>query len=168
MKLLLLGSLFLLLPITAFAVPSKPEQFEKLENELSLECQKYGAESCAARFISMAACTYVFSINQGKHPEEAMDISDKLFVGIMRGNKIKPEIMFTKEKKIKPVIVNEVAQRTAFCKEAIEKAVPKLFKARGMEEPTAEIQKRLTNSFGYWWISTIETIYKKVKDEKLK
>tara|TARA_B100001287_G_scaffold248319_1_gene227478 strand:+ start:142 stop:636 length:495 start_codon:yes stop_codon:yes gene_type:complete len=163
MKLLLLGSLFFLLPITAFAVPSKPEQFEKLENELSLECQKYGAESCAARFISMAACTYVFSINQGKHPDEAMDISDKLFVGIMRGNKIKPEIMFTKEKKIKPVIVNEVAQRTAFCKEAIEKAVPKLFKARGMEEPTAEIQKRLTNSFGYWWISTIETTYKEGK-----
>ena len=163
MKLLLLGSLFFLLPITAFAVPSKPEQFEKLENELSLECQKYGAESCAARFISMAACTYVFSINQGKHPDEAMDISDKLFVGIMRGNKIKPDIMFTKEKKIKPVIVNEVAQRTAFCKEAIEKAVPKLFKARGMEEPTAEIQKRLTNSFGYWWISTIETIYKEGK-----
>ena len=163
MKLLLLGSLFFLLPITAFAVPSKPEQFEKLENELSLECQKYGAESCAARFISMAACTYVFSINQGKHPDEAMDISDKLFVGIMRGNKIKPDIMFTKEKKIKPVIVNEVAQRTTFCKEAIEKAVPKLFKARGMEEPTAEIQKRLTNSFGYWWISTIETIYKEGK-----
>ena len=163
MKLLLLGSLFFLLPITAFAVPSKPEQFEKIENELSLECQKYGAESCAARFISMAACTYVFSINQGKHPDEAMDISDKLFVGIMRGNKIKPDIMFTKEKKIKPVIVNEVAQRTAFCKEAIEKAVPKLFKARGMEEPKAEIQKRLTNSFGYWWISTIETIYKEGK-----
>ena len=163
MKKLLLASLFFSLPITAFAVPTKPEQFEKLENEFSLECQKYGAESCAARFISMAACTYVFSINQGKHPDEAMDISDKLFVGIMRGNKIKPEIMFTKEKKIKPVIVNEVAQRTAFCKEAIEKAVPKLFKARGMEEPTAEIQKRLTNSFGYWWISTIETTYKEGK-----
>ena len=163
MKRLLLSLLFFLIPATAFAVPTKPEQFEKLENELSMECQKYGEESCAARFISMAACTYVFSINQGKHPDEAMDISDKLFVGIMRGNKIKPDIMFTKEKKIKPVIVNEVAQRTAFCKEAIEKAVPKLFKARGMEEPTAEIQKRLTNSFGYWWISTIETIYKKGK-----
>ena len=163
MKYLLLTSLFVLFPVTALAVPTKPEQFKKLENEFSLECQKYGAESCAARFISMAACTYVFAVNQGKHPDEAMDIADKLFVGIMRGNKIKPEIMFTKEKKIKPVIVNEVAQRTAFCKEAIEKAVPKLFKARGMEEPTAEIQKRLTNSFGYWWISTIETIYKEGK-----
>ena len=29
--------------------------------------------------------------------------------------------------------------------------------------PSSEIQKRLTDSFGYWWISTIETIYKKGK-----
>ena len=163
MKKLLLASLFLLFPLSTYAVPTKPEQFEKLENEFSLECQKYGAESCAARFISMAACTYVFAVNQGKHPDEAMDISDKLFVGIMRGNKIKPEIMFTEEKNIKPIIVNEVAERTALCKEATEKAVPKLFTARGLEEPSKEIQKRLTNSFGYWWISTIETIYKKGK-----
>ena len=54
MKRLLLASLFFLLPVAAFAVPTKPEQFEKLENEFSLECQKYGAESCAARFISMS------------------------------------------------------------------------------------------------------------------
>ena len=163
MKSLLLTSLFFLLPLNVLAVPTKPEQFKKLENEFSLECQKYGAESCAARFISMAACTYVFAVNQGKHPDEAMDIADKLFVGIMRGNKIKPEIMFTKNRNIKPIITNEVSQRTALCKEATEKAVPKLFKARGMEEPSPEIQKRLTNSFGYWWISTIETIYKQDK-----
>ena len=164
MKSLLLASLFFLLPVAAFAVPTKPEQFEKLENELSLECQKYGAESCAARFISMAACTYVFAINQGKNPVEAKGIADELFVRIMRGNKIKPAIMFTEEKNIKPSIVNEVSQRTALCKEATEKAVPKLFKARGMDEPSPEIQKRLTDSFGYWWISTIETIYKKGKE----
>ena len=163
MKSLLLTSLFFLLPIKVFAVPTKHEQFERLENEFSLECQKYGAESCAARFISMSACTYVFAVNQGKHPDEAMDIADKLFVGIMRGNKIKPEIMFTEEKNIKPIITNEVSQRTAFCKEATEKAVPKLFKARGIEDPSPEIQKRLTDSFGYWWISTIENIYKKGK-----
>ena len=163
MKKLLIASLFFSLPITAFAVPSKPEEFEKLENEFSLECKKYGAESCAARFISMAACTYVFAVNQGKHPDEAMDISDKLFVGIMRGNKIKPEIIFTEEKNIKPIIVNEVAERTALCKKATKKAVPKLFAARGLEELSKEIQKRLTNSFGYWWISTLETIYKKGK-----
>ena len=163
MKRLLITSLFFLLPISALAVPTKPEQFEKLENELSLECQKYGAESCAARFISMAACTYVFAVNQGKHPDEAKDIEDELFVRIMRGNKIKPAIMFTEKGNIKPVITNEVAERTALCKEATEKAVPKLFEARGMEKPSKEIQERLTNSFGYWWISTMETIYKKGK-----
>ena len=163
MKRLLLASLFFLIPVTALAVPTKSEQFKKLENELSLECQKYGAESCAARFISMAACTYVFAVNQGKHPDEAKDIADELFVRIMRGNKIKPAIMFIEEKNIKPSIVNEVSQRTALCKEATSKAVPKLFKARGMDEPSPEIQKRLTESFGYWWISTIETIYKKGK-----
>ena len=163
MKLFLLASLFFLLPKTAFAVPTKPEQFKKLENEFSLECKRYGAESCAARFISMAACTYVFAINQGKHPDEAMDIADKLFVGIMKGNKIRTEIMFTEEKNIKQIIVNEVAERTTLCKEATENAVPKLFAARGLEKPSKEIQKRLTNSFGYWWISTIETIYKKGK-----
>ena len=65
MKKLFLASLISLFPLSAFAVPTKPEQFEKLENEFSLECQKYGAESCAARFISMSACTYMFAINQG-------------------------------------------------------------------------------------------------------
>ena len=53
MKRFLFASLFFLLPVSVFAVPTKPEQFKKLENEFSLECQKYGAESCAARFISM-------------------------------------------------------------------------------------------------------------------
>ena len=126
-------------------------------------CIRDRAESCAARFISMAACTYVFAVNQGKHPDEAMSIADELFVRIMRGNKIRPQVMFTEKGNIKPIIVNEVAERTALCKEATEKAVPKLFKARGMEEPSQEIQKRLTDSFGYWWISTIETIYKQSK-----
>ena len=33
MKKLILASLFFLFPLTAFAVPTQPEQFEKLENE---------------------------------------------------------------------------------------------------------------------------------------
>ena len=45
MKKFLLASLFFLFPISALAVPTKPEQFEKLENEFSLACQEYGAES---------------------------------------------------------------------------------------------------------------------------
>ena len=104
-----------------------------------------------------------------KQNEAVIDIPRQTYaVGVFsnpesKDPKIKPEIMFTEEKNIKPIIVSEVAERTALCKEATEKAVPKLFAARGLEEPSKEIQKRLTNSFGYWWISTIETIYKKGK-----
>ena len=161
MKRLLLASLFFLLPITALAVPTKPEQFEKLENEFSLECQKYGAESCAARFLSMSACTYMFAINQGKHPDESLDIADELFVSIMRGNKIKPEIMFTEKGDIKPAIKNEVSERTALCKEATLEAIPKLFAARNKELPSQEIVKRLADTFGLWYLASFETIYKK-------
>ena len=161
MKRLLLASLFFFLPATAFAVPTKQEQFKKLENELSLECQKYGAESCAARFISMAACTYVFAVNQGKDLDKAMNIVDQLFVSIMRGNKIKPEVMFTEERNIKPAIQKEVSQRTTFCKEATLEAIPKLFAARNKELPSPEIVKRLADTFGQWYLASFETIYKK-------
>ena len=157
----LIASLFFLLPVTALAVPSNPEQFEKLENEFSLECQKYGAESCAARFLSMSACTYMFAINQGKHPDESLDIADELFVSIMRGNKIKPEIMFTEKGDIKPAIKNEVSERTALCKEATLEAIPKLFAARNKELPSQEIVKRLADTFGLWYLASFETIYKK-------
>ena len=157
----LIASLFFLLPVTALAVPSNPEQFEKLENEFSLECQKYGAESCAARFLSMSACTYMFAINQGKHPDESLDIADELFVSIMRGNKIKPEIMFTEKGDIKPAIKNEVSERTALCKEATLEAIPKLFAARNKELPSQEIVKRLSDTFGLWYLASFEAIYKK-------
>ena len=161
MKRLLLASLFFLLPVTALAVPTKPEQFEKLENEFSLECQKYGAESCAARFLSMSACTYMFAIGQGKHPDESLDIADELFVSIMRGNKIKPEIMFTEKGDIKPAIKNEVSERTALCKEATLEAIPKLFAARNKELPSQEIVNRLADTFGLWYLASYEAIYKK-------
>ena len=112
----------------------------------------------------MAAYTFIFAINQGKNPDEGMEISDKIFVGIMRGNKIKPAIMFTEERNIKPNIINKVTEKTSFCKKATQKAVAKLFKARGLEEPSLEIKKRLSDSFGYWWISTIENIYKQSQE----
>tara|TARA_Y100000589_G_C26750940_1_gene465747 strand:+ start:55 stop:228 length:174 start_codon:yes stop_codon:yes gene_type:complete len=47
-----------------------------------------------------------------------------------------------------------------FATQKLKNVVPKLFKARGMEEASLQIQKILNNSFGYWCISTIETIYK--------
>ena len=106
------------------------------ENRQQRETEEYIArfvETCESTLGKKAkkgylwtviACTYVFAVNQGKNPDEALNIADELFVSIMRGNKIKPEIMFTEKRNIKPVIINEVAERTPFCKEATEKAVP--------------------------------------------
>ena len=159
MKRLLFALLFFLLPLTSLAVPTKTEQFEKLENEFSLECQKYGAESCSARFIAMSACTYMFAVNQDKHPDEALDIADELFVRIMRGNKINPEIIFTERGDIKPAIKNEVSERTALCKEATLEAIPKLFAAHGKELPPQEIVKRLADTFGLWYLITFDKYY---------
>ncbi len=63
MKRLLVASLLFLLPITAFAVPEKKEQREKLGIEFKLPCWEYGEESCIARFLAMEACTFVFGVN---------------------------------------------------------------------------------------------------------
>ena len=121
MKRLLITSFLLSLSFSLAevkAVPDKPEQFDLLEKELSLACSEYGEESCTARFIAMAACTFVFGINQGKPVGEALDIADGVFVSIMRGNKIKPISMFNKDGDIKPVIRNEVKDSVRFCKDA--------------------------------------------------
>ena len=149
------------MPLSAYAVPERPEQFDKIENELSLACSEYGEESCSARFLAMSACTYIFAINKGKHPDEALAIADELFVRIMRGNKIKPQIMFNNTGTIKKEIGDEANERIGFCKEATEKAIPKLFLARRGEEPSPELVKGLTRTYGKWWLKTIETIYMK-------
>ena len=59
MKRLLL--IFLLIPLTAFAVPETKEQREKLGKELSLACSEYGEESCIARFLAMSLYIYIWS-----------------------------------------------------------------------------------------------------------
>ena len=92
MKRLLL--IFLLIPLTAFAVPETKEQREKLGRELSLACSEYGEESCIARFLAMEACTFIFSLNSGKPPQEAMNIASDMFVLIMRGNNLKLSDMY--------------------------------------------------------------------------
>ena len=70
----------------------------------------------------------------------------------MRGNKIKPELMFNEKGEIKPEIKSEVSERTAFCKEATLEAIPKLFAARNKELPSPEIVKRLADTFGQWYL----------------
>ena len=142
------------------AVPEKPEQFDQLEKELSLPCLEFGEESCTARFIAMSACTFVFSINQGKPIGESMDIADGLFVSIMRGNKIKPISMFNEEGDIKPEIRKEVKDRVRFCKDATEEAIPKIVSEKTGEEATPEFIAVATRTYGEWWLRTLEDIKK--------
>ena len=159
----LFSFLFCLLPFASFAVPTKPEQFELLERELSLACSEYGEESCTARFIAMAACTFVFGINQGKQVGEALNIADGVFVSIMRGNKIKPSNMFNQDGNIKTVIRDEVKDRVRFCKDATEKAIPKIVLERTGKQASPEFITGATKTYGEWWLRTLEDINRKGK-----
>ena len=156
MKRLLL--IFLFIPLTAFAVPETKEQREKLGRELSLACSEYGEESCIARFLAMEACTFIFSLNSGKPPQEAMNIASDMFVLIMQGNKLKLSDMYNQSGKIKPEIKSEAYERIAYCRDATKKAMPILYKAGKGEDAPPEMVEGLTATFGRWYVKTIEDV----------
>ena len=158
MKRIFFFVLILLLPLIAFAVPETKEQREKLGRELSLACSEYGEESCIARFLAMEACTFVFSLNSGKPPQEAMNIASDMFVLIMRGNNLKLSDMYNQSGKIKPEIKSEAYERIAFCRDATKEALPKLYKAQKGEDPSPEMVEGLTATFGQWYVKTIEDV----------
>ena len=158
MKRLLIASLFSLLTLTAFAVPETKEQREKLGRELSLACSEYGEESCIARFLAMEACTFIFSLNSGKPPQEAMNIASDMFVLIMQGNKLKLSDMYNQSGKIKPEIKSEAYERIAYCRDATKEALLKLYKAQKGEDSSPEMIEGLTATFGKWYLKTIEDV----------
>ena len=158
MKRLLIASLFSLLPLTAFAVPETKEQREKLGTEFKLPCSEYGEESCIARFLAMEACTFVFGVNSGKPPQEAMNIASDLFVLIMQGNKLKLSDMYNQSGKIKPEIKSEAYERIAYCRDATKEALLKLYKAQKGEDSSPEMIEGLTATFGQWYVKTIEDV----------
>ena len=158
MRKFIIITIFLLTPLTAFAVPEKKEQREKLGRELTLACSEYGEESCIARFLAMEACTFIFSLNSGKPPQEAMNIASDMFVLIMRGNKLKLSDMYNQSGKIKPEIKSETYERIAYCRDATKEALPKLYKAQKGEDSSPEMIEGLTATFGQWYVKTIEDV----------
>ena len=156
MKRLLL--IFLLIPLTAFAVPEKKEQRETLGESLSFMCPKYGEESCTARFLAMEACTFMFGINSGKPPQEAFEIASDMFALTMQGNNLEISSMFDESGKIKPAIKSEAVERIGFCRDATKEALPKLYKAQKGEDPSSEMVEGLTATFGQWYVKTIEDV----------
>ena len=158
MNRLLIASLFSLLPLTAFAVPETKEQREKLGTEFKLPCSEYGEESCISRFLAMEACTFIFGLNSGKPPQEAMNIASDMFVLIMQGNNLKLSDMYNQSGKIKPEIKSEAYERIAYCRDATKEALPKLYKAQKGEDPSPEMVEGLTATFGQWYVKTIEDV----------
>ena len=73
-----------------------------------MACSEYGEESCIARFLAMEACTFIFGLNSGKPPQEAMNIASDMFVLIMQGNKLKLSDMYNQSGKIKPEIKSKL------------------------------------------------------------
>ena len=155
---LLLSLLFFLLPMTAFAVPEKKEQREELGKALSFFCDKYGNDSCTARFLAMEACTFMFGINSGKPPQEAFNIASDMFALIMQGNNLKIANMYDESGKIKPAIKSEAIERISFCKDATKEAMPILYKVRKGEEPSPEMVEGLTATYGQWFLKSIEDV----------
>ena len=154
----IIASLLFFAPVTNSA--TTPD-LTKLGNEMKLNCKSFGNDSCFARFISMAACTFSYGIaHSDKTVAESLDIADDLFLLLARGNGLDPKNLFDDKKLIKQAIRVETVERVDKCKEWTRKAIPKIVLERTGKPATPEFIEGATNSFALWWMSTYETIIK--------
>ena len=158
MKKFIIASLLFFAPVTYSA--TTPD-LTKLGNEMKLNCKSFGNDSCFARFISMAACTFSYGIaHSDKTVAESLDIADDLFLLLARGNGLDPKNLFDDKKLIKQAIRVETVERVDKCKDWTRKAIPKIVLERTGKPATPEFIEGATNSFALWWMSTYETIIK--------
>ena len=109
MKKFIIASLLFFAPVTYSA--TTPD-LTKLGNEMKLNCKSFGNDSCFARFISMAACTFSYGIaHSDKTVAESLDIADDLFLLLARGNGLDPSNLFDDKKLIKQAIRVETVER---------------------------------------------------------
>ena len=154
----IIASLLFFAPVTYSA--TTPD-LTKLGNEMKLNCKSFGNDSCFARFISMAACTFSYGIaHSDKTVAESLDIADDLFLLLARGNGLDPKNLFDDKKLIKQAIRVETVERVDKCKEWTRKAIPKIVLERTGKPATPEFIEGATKSFALWWMSTHETIIK--------
>ena len=152
----IIASLLFFAPVTYSA--TTPD-LTKLGNEMKLNCKSFGNDSCFARFISMAACTFSYGIaHSDKTVAESLDIADDLFLLLARGNGLDPNNLFDDKKLIKQAIRVETVERVDKCKEWTRKAIPKIVLERTGKPATPELIEGATKSFALWWMSTYETI----------
>ena len=124
-----------------------------------LECDKYGHESCAARFLAMGGCTYAMALNSEKEPLEARNMGDEIFVEMMKGNKISLGILWNENNKIKENIKREAIQRMGFCKSVIKEVAIKKYKAKTGKDLTGESLEAAINGFSWVYLYDIEKMW---------
>ena len=84
MKKLIISSLLLFAPVALY--PANPPDMEKLGKAMKINCKTVGEDSCFARFISLAACSFSYGIaHSEKTIKESLDIADDLFLLLANG-----------------------------------------------------------------------------------
>ena len=135
----------------------------QLENNMTLDCTKYGIDSCSARFLAMAGCAYAMGINSEKSPGESMKIGSELFVAMMKGHNLSASNMFDKENNLKKPIRKEALERLGFCEKEIEKSVKILYEKKMGEIPNNDLTKKLSKGLVWWFLDEFELTKKQLK-----
>ena len=158
MKKFITALLLLISPVTYSA--NNPD-IEKLGKAMKINCKDVGEDSCFARFISLAACTFSYGIaHSDKRVSDSFDVADGLFMLLAKGNRLNPKNMFDENNLIKKPIREETVERVAKCESWTRQAIPRIVLEKTGKEATPEFIEGATNTFALWWISTYETIIK--------
>ena len=160
MKEFIITSFLIFTPVSLY--PANTPDMEKLGKGMKINCKTVGEDSCFARFISLAACSFSYGIaHNEKTVKDSLYIADDLFLLLAKGNRLDPKGMFDDKKLIKQAIRVETVERVDKCKEWTRKAIPKIVLERTGKPATPEFIEGATNSFALWWMSTYETIIKR-------
>ena len=132
---------------------------EKLGKAMKINCKDVGEDSCFARFISLAACTFSYGIaHSEKTVKESLDIADDLFVLLAKGNGLSPRNMFDQNNLVKQAIRVETVERVEKCRSWTEDAIPKIVLERTGKPATPEFIEGATRTFGMWWLRSLEGV----------
>ena len=157
MKEFIITSFLFFTPVSLY--PANTPDMEKLGKAMKINCKTVGEDSCFARFISLAACSFSYGIaHSEKTVKESLDIADDLFLLLAKGNRLDPKEMFDDKKLIKQAIRVETVERVDKCKEWTRKAIPKIVLERTGIPATLEFIDGATRTFGEWWLRSIEGI----------
>ena len=157
MRKFIIASLLFFAPVSLNA--ANTPDIEKLGKAMKINCKDVGEDSCFARFISLAACSFSYGIaHSDKTVKESLDIADELFLLLAKGNKLDPRNMFNNKNLIKQAIREETVERVEKCRSWTEDAIPKIVLERTGKPATPVFIEGATRTFGMWWLSSLEDV----------